>query len=361
MRTPHQGSSPTETSQQILEQRDALSEAIVTRQYSLQREIWEPFGATGREKSLRDTRWHLSYLSGALAVSEPSLFADYAAWAKVLFAGLKFPEEIWVVTLECTRDVLQERLPPEMAATAGAYVEAGLRILSQSPSTLPSFISPDAPLSNLAAEYLKALLRGARSVASQIVTEALEGGVSTKDIYLHIFQSCQYEIGRLWQMNQISVAQEHYCTAATQLIMSQLYPRIFATEKIGRRLVAACVGGELHEIGVRIVTDFLEMEGWDTYYLGANTPTESIMRTIDERDADVLGISDTITFHMSAVTELIARVRASDRRKDIKILVGGYPFNIAPELWKKVGADGCAHDAQDAVGVANRLLANEVP
>ena len=39
-------------------------------------------------------------------------------------------------------------------------------------------------------------------------------GISVKDIYLHVFQSSLYEIGRLWQENKITVAQEHYCQYA---------------------------------------------------------------------------------------------------------------------------------------------------
>ena len=58
-----------------------------------------------------------------------------------------------------------------------------------------------------------------------------------------MFQLSLREVGRLWQMNQISVAQEHYCTAATQLIMSQLYPYIFSGERRNRTLIAAYAGG----------------------------------------------------------------------------------------------------------------------
>jgi methylmalonyl-CoA mutase cobalamin-binding domain/chain len=157
-------------------------------------------------------------------------------------------------------------------------------------------------------------------------------------------------------MNQISVAQEHYCTAATQLTMSQLYPRLFSTDRIGRRLVAACVGDELHELGVRMVADFFEMEGWDTYYVGANTPAESILQTVMERRADILGVSATMTFHLRDVAALIVRVRGAPGGRDAAILVGGYPFNVAPDLWRQVGADGHARNAQEAVGLATRLL-----
>jgi methanogenic corrinoid protein MtbC1 len=69
----------------------------------------------------------------------------------------------------------------------------------------------------------------------------------------------------------------------------------------------------------------------------------------------VLAISATITFHVSQVAELIAAVRASGAGRGVRILVGGYPFNVAPELWRNVGADGFARNAQDALGAATRL------
>jgi len=56
------------------------------------------------------------------------------------------------------------------------------------------------------------------------------------------------------------------------------------------------------------------------------------------------------------VSELIDQIRTSPSQSTIKILVGGYPFNIARNLWQQVGADGYAPDAQEAVLAANRLM-----
>ena len=166
----------------------------------------------------------------------------------------------------------------------------------------------------------------------------------------------QYEIGRLWQTNRITVAEEHYCTAATQLIMSQLYPQIFASAKNGRTLIATCVAGDMHEIGVRMVADFFEMEGWNTYYLGANAPHSSVVATVIERKADVLAISATISCHVEAIRDLIRVVRQHPSGGHVRILAGGYPFNRDPELWRYVGADGSARDAQQAITLANQLV-----
>ena len=106
-----------------------------------------------------------------------------------------------------------------------------------------------------------------------------------------------------------------------------------------------------------MVADFFEMEGWDTYYLGANLPADTILEAVEERQADVLGLSITMTFHVHLLTELIDQLRRSRAGARVKILVGGYPFNASPELWLGVGADGCAHNAQESVAVAKRLMA----
>jgi methanogenic corrinoid protein MtbC1 len=188
-----------------------------------------------------------------------------------------------------------------------------------------------------------------------LILDAAQEGTRVQDLYLHVFQPVQREVGRLWQMNRLSIAQEHYVTAATQLVMSQLYPRIFATARVGRCLVATCVGGELHEIGVRMVADLFEMAGWDSYYLGANTPVQGVLEASRERQADVLAISATLTMHVGQVRALIERVRATEVGRRTAVLVGGYPFLLSPELWRRVGADGFAPDAGQAVQVANRL------
>jgi methanogenic corrinoid protein MtbC1 len=213
-------------------------------------------------------------------------------------------------------------------------------------------------LDDLAKKYLQYLLSATREKASKLILDSVENGMDIRDIYLNVFQQSQIEIGRLWETNQISVAQEHYCTASTQLIMSRLFPYFSSDKRHDHKLLAICVGGELHEIGLRMVTDFFEMDGWDTYYVGANTPIESVIESLQSQHIDIIAISATITFNIPMVTELISTLRSSDVGDRIKILVGGRPFNIAPDLWMKVGADGYAPDALKAVDTAKQLLTN---
>ena len=184
----------------------------------------------------------------------------------------------------------------------------------------------------------------------------MQKGTDIRDIYLQVLENVQLEIGRLWQANQLTVAQEHYITNLTRRIMDSLHPFIQPSEQLNRTLVAACVPGELHELGIRMVSDFFELNGWKTYLTGANTPISDILKTVKDQKADLLAISVTIPWYVVEAEKLIAEIRKAKPVKEIKIIVGGRAFKLDPKLWKRIGADGFAPDAQAAIEIADKLF-----
>jgi MerR family transcriptional regulator, light-induced transcriptional regulator len=68
-----------------------------------------------------------------------------------------------------------------------------------------------------------------------------------------------------------------------------------------------------------------------------------------EREVDMLALSATMTYHVPVVERVIADIRHAPGVQPAKIMVGGYPFNIAPELWRRIGADAWAPDAAQAM------------
>lgn len=311
--------------------------------------------AVERHESVHELVRHLAQ---AVAAESPALFADHVAWARTRMGGLGIPAEEVRQQLYALEAVLQHHEAPEAPGAVRPYLEAGLAALRTPAAEPPSLTEGNdrGPLGPLLDVYLTALLEGRKHDASRAVLEAVEAGTSVTDVYLHVFQRSQRELGRLWQLNRLSIAQEHYCTAATQFIMSQLYPYIFRTEKDGRRFVATCVGGDLHEIGLRMVADLLELNGWDTHYLGADVPAGQVLDALDERGCDLLGVSVTMPYHLDATRALIEAVRAGRDDDTLRIMVGGYPFNLDPKLWRWVGADGHAPDALEALRVSDALV-----
>lgn len=329
---------------------------IVELQYQLQEGYWKKFGTAGKKFSIRDAGYHLPFLSESILADDPQIFKDYVAWVKILFRGLKFTDSVMIKTLECTREVLKQELEPDLSDITSQFIEAGIEQMNAPTLDLETYIDESTDLGKIAKQYNNFLLNGDRNMASLLIMDTVKNGAKIEDIYLDVFQKSQYEVGRLWLTNQISVAKEHFCSAATQMIMSQLYPYIFSTQRIGKRFIGASIGGELHEIGIRMVADFFEMKGWDTYYLGANAPSSTILKAIEENQADIVGLSIAMPYHRNLLAETISNIRKSDIGKNVKIIIGGVALNNKTAI-ETFTSDGYAPNAQKAIELAEKLTA----
>jgi MerR family transcriptional regulator, light-induced transcriptional regulator len=76
---------------------------------------------------------------------------------------------------------------------------------------------------------------------------------------------------------------------------------------------------------------------------------------LQETNPHLLALSATISKQIPIIEQVIQGVREYDQSNQVKVIVGGPPFNISENLWKKVGSDGFATSADEAVSLANRL------
>lgn len=312
------------------------------------------FGMDGRSSAdwVAEIEFHIDTLAACVEFSSPRLLRDYWQWHRALDASNSVAEGELALVYEALIDVAANEIPPASLEIIRRFIAAG-RSAAAGPS--PEVPSSRTSLRALEA-YLAAVLAADRSEAQKVVFQALHSGMPIADIYGHILQPAQYEIGRLWQAGEISVAQEHFCTSVTQLVLSQLQPYFLRKTPGDKTLVAACVGDELHEVGLRFVADLLEMAGWSTSYLGASAPAEDIAALVADQQAQILAVSTTLTRNLFSLAELIEVVRSTPGCEDVRIVVGGYPFNVDPFLWRRLGADGYALDANDAIELCNRFV-----
>ena len=200
------------------------------------------------------------------------------------------------------------------------------------------------------AGYLAAIRAGDRRRAFGVVADAQASGLDIGALYLHVLQPALREVGRLWQVNEMSVAEEHLATAITQMVMARMV--IDATDvvvPVTRSLVAACADSERHEVGLRMVCDLLEREGWSVAYLGTTVPREGLAQLVRDRRPDAVMLSASITPHLPQLRGMIESVRDAAGDTTPFIMVGGRPFLDDPDLAQRLGADATAHDALLAV------------
>jgi methanogenic corrinoid protein MtbC1 len=208
----------------------------------------------------------------------------------------------------------------------------------------------DLRLSNsalpLTAPYVAAQLTGNRGEALRLlVEEGLGQGISAAELQLRMILPAQREIGRLWEENLISVAQEHLATSISQLAMARLYPHLPRGPVNGRRVLVACVEGELHDMGARMGADFLEMAGFDVHFLGANVSTAHLVEAIVSDRPDLLGLSVMMHFHLASLRRTVDAVRKV--AASLPILVAGAIVTAFPGLAEELGIEALGSSADD--------------
>lgn len=172
--------------------------------------------------------------------------------------------------------------------------------------------------------YFNDLLAGRRAICQETVQRLLDQDIDVKTIYTDLFQRSMYQVGDLWENGRITVANEHLATTITESLLNLIYPKIFARPRVGKAAIISCTANEYHQIGGKMVADFLELNGWDGYFLGANTPPDEILPLIQDIQPLFVGFSLSVLSNFSNLVQAITVVRADF--PDMTLLVGGQAF-----------------------------------
>jgi methanogenic corrinoid protein MtbC1 len=186
--------------------------------------------------------------------------------------------------------------------------------------------------------------------------DAARAGHSVPDLYLKVLLPALEEAGRMWQEDEINVAEEHFATATTKRIMSQLRSRARMRAPNGKTLLASAVAGNHHDVGLQAVADFFEMDGWRAIQLGSDVPVRDLVEAVEFYRADLLGLSVSLRTQLATLRQTIEAVRGGERRAAVRILVGGRALAGASDLAAEFGADGYAPDPSQAVALGNALV-----
>jgi MerR family transcriptional regulator, light-induced transcriptional regulator len=293
-------------------------------------------------------RHHLIFLSNVFKLGFYDLMAQTLPWVYRAYLGHRFSSDYFPTALENWKNVFRELLSQNTADEISLIYDwmiskhEDLIELSGSVSLQPP------PVDNKWLEtkntFRVALLSGNISKCIEIS----DGFIKTQDdipaFYHYIIQPAMYDVGIMWEKDDISVAQEHLASAVVTRLLATITTRNLRTEKTKGKLLITSSPNEFHQIGAWMLSDVFELAGWDVRFLGADTPKEELFKLVKDFMPDVLAVSVTMPFNVDKAAEIISEIKNDEEFKELKIIVGGRVFNDNPELWKKIGADGFASD-----------------
>lgn len=204
--------------------------------------------------------------------------------------------------------------------------------------------------------FEEALLAGDRRQAAAIIDACLLDGRGLVGAEMHVIQPALYRIGRKWQNNQVSVAQEHLATAIAQSVMALGLMKSQPEPANGRKVPLACVEGNHHAVGLQLVADSFQLSGWEVQYLGANVPTAALVQQVTAWTPHLVGLSIAFAYQLSEVRNAINLLREALGVARPPVIVGGLAINAFRTLVDHLGAEGSSLDAISAVATGTGLI-----
>ena len=326
---------------------------VMDRQFEKVPSLHNNLSEKQKDKFLEDVSSNLSHLAISLKVNKGEIYLKYMEWLGVLMSNMKFSLEGMLLHFQCTYEVLNEILQDRNSVQMHDLLKQGQKTFTK--SYLRESNDNLKPLKGEIAVFITHILNDELDKARFFIEKSMEKGNDIQYIYMNLIQPSLYEIGELWYQRKLSVSKEHYLTAFLNDIMTSLYPRYVEKHTKGTML-ALCPGKEFHQIGMRMVTDFFQLDGWKTHYIGGNISNDHIMEELNQREVDIVAISSTITTNIDTVKDLINGIKNHEKFASVKIIVGGKTFNDHKDLWMEFGADAYGSNPQEAINWANKQL-----
>jgi len=185
---------------------------------------------------------------------------------------------------------------------------------------------------------LARLINGDESGALGVMEAALRSGTTMDRLYLDVLAPALVEIGEQWRRGELEIYVEHRAIVVAYRLIAQIGPRFIPRGVRKGEIIIGAPADERHGLPSAMVADIMRGQGWQVSDLGADVPTATFVRAVNDA-VDLVAVCVVVTLPESLVTagELLAALRLA-RRPDVPIYLGGAGVKSREEALN-LGAD----------------------
>ena len=204
-------------------------------------------------------------------------------------------------------------------------------------------------------DIAKTVENGRAKNTEALVQEALDQGISARDILEKGLMEGMNVIGVLFRENEVYVPEVMVAARAMNKGAALLKPYL-ASEGVqaSGKVCLGTVKGDLHDIGKNLVKMMMEGKGLEVIDLGTDVDPESFVRTAMEENCQIIACSALLTTTMGVMKKIVEAAEAAGIRDKVKIMIGGAP--VTQVFCDQIGADAYTPDAASAADKAVELI-----
>lgn len=201
-------------------------------------------------------------------------------------------------------------------------------------------------LKTLVDDYIERSLRS-ESDGTDFIFSLLNSGYTEEQISIDLLEAALVKAGQLWSDGSFNEAMEHQLSMTVIQSIMLMKAENGAVTPYRGKAVALTADGEMHNIGLKMICRFMEIDGWDCYYLGSSVPPNSLRTFMDSKSANLLMISFTMEESIDSVCSLIEYIKRSESPP--AIAVGGQGSNPHKKILQMSGADFTGSSASEII------------
>ncbi|HKC60027.1 MAG TPA: methionine synthase [Myxococcales bacterium] len=240
----------------------------------------------------------------------------------------------------------------DQAALQGAVAAFAAHFREKKPAGPPR---SELPLDERLARYI---VEGSRDGLEADLAEKLRQGAKPLDVINGPLMRGMDEVGRLFNANQLIVAEVLQSAESMKAAVSYLEPHMDKVSSAARgKVLLATVKGDVHDIGKNLVDIILSNNGFEVVNLGIKVPPAALIQAVREHRPDVLGLSGLLVKSAHQMVATATDLKAAG--VDLPLLVGGAALSrnfvdrqIAPAY---DGTVAYAQDAMSGLDLAKRV------
>ena len=200
------------------------------------------------------------------------------------------------------------------------------------------------------------LQQGRANNVKELVSKALEEGLSAQQILDEALLAGMNVIGKKFKNNEVYVPEVLIAARAMNKGMEILKPALISENSQSKgKAILGTVKGDLHDIGKNLVKIMFEGKGIEVIDLGVDVPAEKFIDAAIAENADLIACSALLTTTMMVMKDVVQAAEDKGVKGKIKLMIGGAP--VTQSFCDTIGADYYTPDAASAGDVALSICA----
>lgn len=209
-------------------------------------------------------------------------------------------------------------------------------------------------------DFLNALEQEDKPLCVKLALDALDRGeVDLVGLYTKILAPALNQMTFREEERHLAIWKEHIRSAIVRTILECSYPYLLrelddkGISQDKGTVVIVSPSDEYHEIGARMGSDFFNLAGYRTVFVGSNTPREDLLEGVRSVQPTYVVISATNTYSLVNARKVIDALKAMD--PTLKILASGHAFRQDPKLVHSIGAVGFVQSMEDVFSLGGKV------